>query len=50
MPHSCLGRQIRYYVVKVRKYCKENKLKISIPDEIYKKYAPLIEDKILDAV
>jgi len=34
----------------IEKSAKENKLKISIPDEIYKKYAPLIEDKILDAV
>ena len=34
----------------VEKSSKENKLKISIPDEMYKKYVPLIEDKILNAV
>jgi hypothetical protein len=34
----------------IEKSAKENKLKISIPDEMYKKYVPLIEDKILNAV
>ncbi len=34
----------------IEKSGKENKLKISIPDEMYKKYVPLIEDKILNAV
>ena len=33
----------------VEKSSKENKLKISIPDEMYKKYLPLIEEKILNA-
>jgi len=32
----------------VEKSSKENKLKISIPDEMYKKYVPLIEEKILN--
>ena len=34
----------------VEKSSKENKLKISMPDEMYKKYVPLIEDKILNTV
>ena len=34
----------------VEKSSKENKLKISMPDEMYKKYVPLIEGKILNAV
>lgn len=33
----------------IEKSSKENKLKISIPDEMYKKYLPLIEEKILNA-
>jgi len=33
----------------IEKSAKENKLKISIPDELYKKYVPLIEEKILNA-
>jgi hypothetical protein len=33
----------------VEKSSKENRLKISIPDEMYKKYLPLIEEKILNA-
>jgi hypothetical protein len=32
----------------IEKSAKENKLKISIPDEMYKKYVPLIEEKILN--
>ncbi len=32
----------------IEKSAKENKLKISMPDEIYKKYVPLIEAKILN--
>lgn len=32
----------------IEKSPKENKLKISIPDEMYKKYLPLIEEKILN--
>lgn len=31
----------------IEKSSKENKLKISMPDEMYKKYTPLIEEKIL---
>jgi len=34
----------------IEKSAKNNKLKISISDEMYKKYVPLIEDKILNAV
>ena len=34
----------------VEKSSKENKLKISMPDGMYKKYVPLIEGKILNAV
>ena len=34
----------------VEKLAKENKLKISMPDEMYKKYVSLIEGKILNAV
>lgn len=33
----------------IEKSSKENKLKISIPDEMYRKYVPLIEAKILNA-
>ncbi len=33
----------------IEKSSKENKLKISIPDEMYKKYVSLIEGKILNA-
>jgi len=33
----------------IEKSGKENKLKISMPDEVYKKYVPLIEAKILNA-
>jgi hypothetical protein len=33
----------------IEKSAKENKLKISIPYEMYKKYVPLIEEKILNA-
>ncbi len=33
----------------VEKSSKENKLKISMPDEIYKKYVPLIEEIFLNA-
>lgn len=33
----------------VEKSSKENKLKISMPDEMLKKYLPLIEEKILNA-
>ena len=33
----------------IEKSSKENKLNISMPDEIYKKYLPLIEEKILKA-
>ena len=32
----------------IEKSSKENKLKISMPDEIYKKYLPLLEEKILN--
>ena len=32
----------------IEKSSKENKLKISMPDEIYKKYLPLVEEKILN--
>ncbi len=32
----------------IEKSAKDNKLKISIPDEMYKKYVPLIEEKILN--
>ena len=33
----------------IERSSKENKLKISMPDEMYKKYVPLIEEKILNA-
>jgi len=32
----------------IEKSSKENKLKVSMPDEVYKKYAPLIEERILN--
>lgn len=38
-----------YFKDLIEKSSKENKLKISMPDEMYKKYLPLIEGKILNA-
>lgn len=37
-----------YFKDIIEKSSKENKLKISMPDEIYKKYLPLVEEKILN--
>ena len=33
----------------IEKSSKENKLNISMPNEVYKKYLPLIEEKVLKA-
>jgi len=33
----------------IEKSSKENKLKVSMPNEMYKKYLPLLEEKILNA-